>query len=659
MFHGAEAPVLMTVREIAEILRRSEKTVRRWVGDSQARTEFAQVPTSSGNTVRQLLVDVRTLPESVQHQLAAAGAVQAPLAVQPARAPTVDLARTSNLEDALAIIQATPEGERAELVAAAAKHFKVSRRTIYRRLAPAPDAALDKRSDAGRWRIPQAARQLVVHGFATNPPTTSARMLHRTLMRAAPDAMTYERAGELQTVSVRTVQRIRQELLENPQSRLLLSDTDERAEYIRVSAGTVLVEHANALWQMDMTRCDVLVVDPSTGKIYRPRVHAIIDTYSGAIPGIAFSDEEGQAQTDLTLLRALSPKRGPYADRYPYFGVPKRIYWDNGSTYQSAQSRRVIASLGIEDVHSRPYVSHTRGKIERFFGTLHNLEAALPGYVGENAVLRSSKEIKRLSANTRGWLKHGRDPGDGNRLLTIAEYQNVVLAWLVVEYHQWDVDGKSRHDHFVETAPASTLVEIDHQELLLLLAHRVERTVDAAGRIRMDNRYWVVPDGSLAPYQNMRVLVLTDQFALEPDRRLVAWVDRRGALQVIGEVQPAPEAAASIEAQDQRRAARAALVEEARRQREMKRELTDPNLRVSTVFLKEFRAAGGEPLPPSAQARLEALNPPEEVIEFAADDVIGQRLANPLSRFKDAPTDPIERIRWANEHLSRRGRNDK
>lgn len=532
--------------------------------------------------------------------------------------------------------------------------FRVSRSTLYRRLKRLQSGETPvKRADAGLPRVPLAARELIVQALVTNESDTSPRMIHRTLLRAAPDAMRYMRGGREQLVSYQTVLRIRQELLADPRTRLLLVDEDTRAEYLRVYSGAVLVPHANALWQMDMTRCDVLVVDGSTGRSFRPRVHAIIDTYSGVIVGLAFAEEENQAQTDLALLRALLPKQGPFADAYPYWGVPERIYWDNGRTYRSAHASRVLASLGIEDVHSRPHVSHTRGKIERFFGTLHSFEKSLPGYVGENATRRAAKAIKRLDANTRSWLKGGRDPGVDDRLLTIEEYQNRVLAWLIVEYHQWVVDGLSRHEHFVQTAPASTLVEINHDELLLLLAHRVERTVDAAGRIRLENRLWTVPDGSLAPFQGARVLVLTDQLALQPDRRLVAWEARSGQLQVIGVAEPAPEAAASIEAQNQRRAARVAVIEEARRQREMKRELTDPNLRVSTVLLKEFKAAGGEPLAPAARARLEALNPPEEPIEFAPDDVIGQRLANPLARFAEAPSDPLERIRWANEQFGR------
>lgn len=641
----------LSVQEAAALVGKSPKTVRRWTKRADVQSEYRRVRSGAGTVVHALYVDVTTLPcELPENHIELTETAEGP------DQPQIGMATAGTIEAALELIAREPQGTRRQLVEIAAARFGLSERTVYRRLAQVEKGQRDlTRADAGRPRIPQVARELIVRALVTNEPTTSARLIHRTILRAAPDALRYERGGEQQVVSERTVQRIRGELLANPSTALLLSDTDQRAEYLRVYSGAVLAEHANQLWQMDMTRCDVLVVDPSSGRIYRPRVHAIIDVFSGVIPGIAFSEEEGQAQTDLTLLRALLPKQGPYAESYPYWGVPKRMYWDNGSTYKSRQARRVLAGLGIEDVHSRPYVSHTRGSIERFFGTLHNLERSLPGYVGENANNRATKAIKRVERNTRNWLKHGRDPGDGNRLLTITEYQNIVLSWLITEYHPWLVNGVSRHDLFVTTAPASSLVEIDRTELLLLLAHRTERTVDAAGRIRLDNRYWTVPDGSLAIHQGRRVLVLTDQFAQAPEKRLVAWVDRRGGLEVIGEAVPAAEAAASIEAQDQRRAARQAVVEEARRQRAMKRELTDPNVRVSTVLLKEFRAAGGEVLPPTAKARLEAINPKEEVIEFAPDDVLGQYLLEQSRQPLTRSTDPIEAARTIADRHERRG----
>jgi transposase InsO family protein len=47
-----------------------------------------------------------------------------------------------------------------------------------------------------------------------------------------------------------------------------------------------------------------------------------------------------------------------------------RLYADNGSGFVSLQTRRILDTLGIVLVHSRPFKPKGRGKIERFFRTV-------------------------------------------------------------------------------------------------------------------------------------------------------------------------------------------------------------------------------------------------------------------------------------------------
>ena len=49
-----------------------------------------------------------------------------------------------------------------------------------------------------------------------------------------------------------------------------------------------------------------------------------------------------------------------------------RLYVDNGSTFISTQTKRIMNSLGILISHSRPYIPKGRGKIERFFRTVRD-----------------------------------------------------------------------------------------------------------------------------------------------------------------------------------------------------------------------------------------------------------------------------------------------
>jgi putative transposase len=52
------------------------------------------------------------------------------------------------------------------------------------------------------------------------------------------------------------------------------------------------------------------------------------------------------------------------------FGVPKRLYTDNGSAFRSKHLQTVAARLGISLPHTPPYTPQGRGKIERFFRTV-------------------------------------------------------------------------------------------------------------------------------------------------------------------------------------------------------------------------------------------------------------------------------------------------
>ena len=48
-------------------------------------------------------------------------------------------------------------------------------------------------------------------------------------------------------------------------------------------------------------------------------------------------------------------------------GMIGRLYTDNGSSFVSNQTKRILDILGITLSHSRPGIPKGRGKVERFF----------------------------------------------------------------------------------------------------------------------------------------------------------------------------------------------------------------------------------------------------------------------------------------------------
>ena len=76
------------------------------------------------------------------------------------------------------------------------------------------------------------------------------------------------------------------------------------------------------------------------------------------------------------------------------FGIPRRLYTDNGAAFRSHHLRMVAARLNISLPHTPPYTPRGRGKIERFFRTVR--EGFLTG--------RDRTSIDKLNADFAAWI---------------------------------------------------------------------------------------------------------------------------------------------------------------------------------------------------------------------------------------------------------------
>jgi len=54
------------------------------------------------------------------------------------------------------------------------------------------------------------------------------------------------------------------------------------------------------------------------------------------------------------------------------YGIPKRLYVDNGPSFSSEILAKSAALAGISLIHSKPYDSPSRGKVERFFRSVRD-----------------------------------------------------------------------------------------------------------------------------------------------------------------------------------------------------------------------------------------------------------------------------------------------
>lgn len=76
------------------------------------------------------------------------------------------------------------------------------------------------------------------------------------------------------------------------------------------------------------------------------------------------------------------------------FGVPKRLYTDNGSAFRSNHLQTIAARFAIALPHTPPYKPQGRGKIERFFRTVRD------GFL----TARAQTSLKALNKDFSQWL---------------------------------------------------------------------------------------------------------------------------------------------------------------------------------------------------------------------------------------------------------------
>jgi transposase InsO family protein len=77
------------------------------------------------------------------------------------------------------------------------------------------------------------------------------------------------------------------------------------------------------------------------------------------VVGHAFSTSETISALTIVLKEA-----------FLAYGIPKRLYVDNGSAFSCELLTRSCAQTGISLIHSKPYDSPSRGKVERLFRTV-------------------------------------------------------------------------------------------------------------------------------------------------------------------------------------------------------------------------------------------------------------------------------------------------
>lgn len=113
-------------------------------------------------------------------------------------------------------------------------------------------------------------------------------------------------------------------------------------------------DRPNDLWQSDMLEGPYLPDPDQPGKTRRARLYAFIDDHSRLLLHGRFSFTGSLPHLELVFRRALQK-----------YGVPRRVYYDNGQVYRSNHMAQIVATLGAHRVvFTTPGRPEGHGKIE-------------------------------------------------------------------------------------------------------------------------------------------------------------------------------------------------------------------------------------------------------------------------------------------------------
>ena len=116
------------------------------------------------------------------------------------------------------------------------------------------------------------------------------------------------------------------------------------------------MEFSNDMWQADSSHGPILTIN---GKKVKTYIIAFIDDASRMIVGCGIFLSDNAINMQAVFKKAIAK-----------YGVPTRIFVDNGSPYKNNQLEMICASVGTVLIHSRAYSPESKGKIERTFGTI-------------------------------------------------------------------------------------------------------------------------------------------------------------------------------------------------------------------------------------------------------------------------------------------------
>lgn len=209
-------------------------------------------------------------------------------------------------------------------------------------------------------------------------------------------------------------------------------------------------EYPNQLWQGDARYGIPLPHPTKTAKRKMTYLFGWVDDFSRKIMGARYYWDSKLPRMEDIFRRSVLR-----------WGVPKRLYCDNGKVFISKHFLILVSDLGIKKIHHRAYASWSKGKIENIMKTLKRFQS--------EAVMAGFK--------------------------TLEELNSALTAWVEVEYNSKVHSGtgetpNERWQNNISKHPPKRITDIDSFNALFL--SRSEKTIDKFGKIRFQTNFYPI-----------------------------------------------------------------------------------------------------------------------------------------------------------------------
>jgi putative transposase len=179
-----------------------------------------------------------------------------------------------------------------------------------------------------------------------------------------------------------------------------------------------LTTYSNERWQIDHSRLDIWIREwvKDHWEVFEVWISVVLDAHSRSIAGFFLSIKQPDSYTTLILLgQAISPKGNPaWRNR----GIPSILQPDRGRDFMSHTVASSLGSFHIILDPDPPYYPRRKGRIERWFRTLHDAcLKMLPGHMDAVGVTKGAAQ-KHLAV-----------------LLTRRQLMREIENWIVTDYH--------------------------------------------------------------------------------------------------------------------------------------------------------------------------------------------------------------------------------